>query len=240
MIRHGHGRNAVRAALRHYVPMTTAALLAVVVPLTVLGPANASSVPAGASSGTHTVANQSSRADVAAIAAQLRNMGLTVSTPSGTIVAWGDAVIVNNALTLFADQDPMAIFTGLNETGTGYMLIRGTNIARWIGLTAGSNVPIASVRNESDGTVVVYDQNTGRLNVAEDQHTAENLPVPHAAGTSHRAGATHGAIAYTTAPGVLANYQIQIPVSAPIAICGTSTGIVAALNPAVGSACILA
>ncbi|MEU8779904.1 chaplin [Streptomyces sp. NPDC048606] len=240
MIKNGRGRSAVTAALRHYLPVATAALLAAVVPLTVLGPANASSVPAGASSGTHTVANQSSRADVAGTATQLRNMGLTVGTPSGSIVAWGDAGIVNDALTLFADQDPMAIFTGLNETGTGYMLIRGTNIARWVGLTAGANVPIASVRNESDGNVVVYDQMTGRLNVAEDKHTAENLPIPHAAGTTRRAGATHGAVAYATEPGLLSGGQIQIPVQVPVNICSSSVGIVSVINPAFGNACVQA
>ncbi|MFD8145334.1 chaplin [Streptomyces sp. NPDC059708] len=159
-------------------------------------------------------------------------MGLTVRTPSGTIVAWGDAAIVNNAVTQFADEDPLALFTGPNETGTGYMLIRGTNTHRWIGLTAGGNVPIASVRNESDGNVVVYDQNTGRLNVAEDKHTAEDLPIPHTAGT------THGAVAYATTPDILSGQQIQIPVHIPINTCGNSIGVISALSPTFGNTCI--
>ncbi|MFD7029026.1 chaplin [Streptomyces sp. NPDC059917] len=57
-------------------------------------------------------------------------------------------------------------------------------------------------------------------------------------GTTRRSGATHGAVAYATSAGTLAENVVQIPIHIPINVCGNSIGIVSVLNPAFGNTCI--
>ncbi|MEU8779063.1 chaplin [Streptomyces sp. NPDC048606] len=228
-------RTTAGSGPRRRVRTGVAALAAAVVSLVALAPASAADQdPAAPAVKALTGAQERAVAD------DLQTMGLQVSVVAGLIFARGDAATVNQAETRFADKDPMAMFTGLDQSGTGYLLMRGTNIAPWIGFTPGSGVVIQSVSNESDGETVVYDQATGHLNVSEDHHTAENLPTPHTRGAkTTRAGNGHGAVTFGN-PGVFASDRIPVPSHIPSNICSNSSGVISALNPALGNNCLLA
>ncbi|SDT83474.1 Small secreted domain [Streptomyces sp. TLI_053] len=234
MTDHVQVRKVTATALRHRVRLGVAALAVAALPLAALSPARAADqAPAGEAPSAAALARETG------VASELAAMGLEVRTKVGLILAFGDAGIVNAAVAHFADEDPIALFTGPDETGTGYLLIRGTSIAPWIGFTPGSGVAIQSVSNETDDEVVVYDQATGHLNVAQDHHTAENLPQPHTpSGKANRAGATHSAVALQGPPGVLSGNQTQIPVHIPTDICGNSRGVLSIVYPGYGSTCV--
>ncbi|MFB8170313.1 chaplin [Kitasatospora purpeofusca] len=233
MTEHVRVQDAAGRALRRRVRRGVTAFFVAALPLAALAPASAADqAPAALSVNALTSVQESG------VAGDLGAMGLQVREIAGLVLAWGDAATVNQAEAHFADRNPMAMFTGPDQTGTGYLLIRGTSIAPWIGFTPGSAVAIQSVSNGNDGETVVYDQATGHLNVDEDHHTAENLPVPHAPGArSTRAGATHGAVTFGN-PGALSGHQIQIPVHIPVNVCGGSMGVISALDPAFGNNCI--
>ncbi|SDT83282.1 Small secreted domain [Streptomyces sp. TLI_053] len=221
-------RNTTRTPGRRRVRLGIAALVVASLPLAALGPARAADQAPSAAA----------LARVSSVASELAAMGLQVRTRAGMIAAWGPADIVNAAVAQFADENPVAMFTELDQMGEGYVLFRGTNGSPFVGLTPGSGVAIRSVSNESDEEVVVYDYNTGHLNVAEDHHAAENLPDPHAAsGKANRAGSTHGALVYSGRD-ILSGNRVQIPVHIPLNVCGSPLNFVATLNPATGTSCL--
>ncbi|SDT11865.1 Small secreted domain [Streptomyces sp. TLI_053] len=226
-------RNTARTTVRRRMRLGIAALAVAALPLAALSPARAADQePAAEAPSAAAVARETS------IASELAAMGLQVRTRAGVIVAWGPADIVNAAVTQFADQNPFAMFTEPDQNGQGYIGIRGTSIARWIGFTPGSGVAIQSVSNESDDEVIVYDQPTGHLNIGADHHTAENLPDPHATSAkANRAGATHGAVALS-GKSLLSGDQVQIPINVEPYICGNSVGVLSVLHPAFAKSCI--
>ncbi|MFF2045566.1 chaplin [Kitasatospora sp. NPDC058170] len=233
MTEHVRVRNSAGRALRRRVRVGVAGFVVAALPLAALAPASAADQDPEASTVSALTGAQES-----GVADDLRAMGLEVRTAKGLILAWGQAVTVNQAEARFADKNPTAMFTGPDQTGDGYLLIRGTSIAPWIGFTAGSGVAIQSVSNESDGETVVYDQATGHLNVDEDHHTAENLPAPHAtADASRRAGTTHGAVTFSHSPTPFGQ-QLQIPINIEAGVCGNTIAIISILNPAIGNSCI--
>ncbi|MFD7450863.1 hypothetical protein [Kitasatospora sp. NPDC059827] len=233
MTEHVRVRNSAGRALRRRVRTGVAGFVVAVLPLAALAPASAADQEPEASTVSALTSTQES-----GVADDLRAMGLEVRTVKGLILAWGQATTVNQAVTRFADKNPTAMFTGPDQTGDGYLLVRGTSIAPWIGFTAGSGVAIQSVSNENDGETVVYDQATGHLNVDEDHHTAENLPAPHpTAGTSRRAGNTHGAVTFSHQPTPLGQ-RYQIPINIEANTCSSSIGAISGLDPALANNCI--
>ena len=157
----------------------------------------------------------------AGAALTLQALGLSVVENDGLIAASGPAAAVRTAAGLFAITGDVAAYTGDRETGTGYIVLSGDPSTEYVIMILPEGVTISSVQNDTTDVTAIYDNTTGKLDVAEPAETSTDIP-PVDAETST---GPYGGI-------------LQAPVEVPVNVCGNTINVVGALNPAAGNLCV--
>ncbi|MFC9231998.1 chaplin [Streptomyces decoyicus] len=70
-----------------------------------------------------------------------------------------------------------------------------------------------------------------------NRHYHDHYRNDHRGLYNHRSGANAAGFA-AGSPGILSGNNVQVPINIPINICGNSLNLLAALNPAFGTACV--
>jgi hypothetical protein len=207
--------------------IAAAGLIGAVVPVTASAPASAAVRPTAG----HAVTGDA--------LLTLEALGLVVVVNDGFIAASGPAAIVRVATGLFAAAGDYALYTGQDETGTGYLALTYDNPVDWVELQIPSVVTIGSITNDTTDNVGWYTDSagTGTLTDEERPESTSNFAATAARtdATPYDSGAEGVAVG---SPGIVSGNVIQVPVHIPINLCGNSIDVIGLLNPASGNICV--
>ncbi len=167
----------------------------------------------------------------------LQALGLDVVDNDGFIGASGAAPLIQAAASLFSQVGDYALFTGPNETGTGYLAITDDNTHYWVELQVPAST-VGSIINDTTDDVGFFTvaNHEGTRQDEEGPETTGNTPNPDAPRARPDDSGAKGVAAGS--PGVVSGNVIQIPLHVPINLCGNSIDIIALLNAASGNTCV--
>ena len=202
--------------------LVTAALAMALIPAAASAPARAAAKPAAIANPVLT----------------LQLLGLEVVEHDGFIAAGGPADAVRTAAALFALTGDYALFTGPNETGTGYLALTDNNPLEWVELQVPATTIGSIINNTTDEVGFYTVSGTEGTRVDEvPPETTENTPASSAA-LAVRSNDSSAEGAAVGSPGVVSGNVIQVPIQIPLNICGNAIDIVGLLNPTFGNTCV--
>jgi hypothetical protein len=114
----------------------------------------------------------------------LQLLGLEVVEHDGFIAAAGPAAVVHTAADLFAVTGDYALFTGPDETGTGYLALTNNNPTFWVELQI-STTTVGSIVNDTTDDVGFYTVTGTEGTLADEVSPESTANVPAATRPVH-------------------------------------------------------